>query len=150
MNDSRERASQRAEQETQSGSLSTAPGANRDASGHGTDEQTEQTSYGSEHETDLVETVGDKAERRLAAQHKEERSLWFGLGAFGVIGWSIAIPTLIGVGIGLWLDLSWPSDFSWTLALLLAGVVIGCFNAWYWMNKEQREMEIEKRERIND
>jgi ATP synthase protein I len=100
-----------------------------------------------EHQMELVETVGEKAERRLAARDKEERGLWFGLGAFGVIGWSIAIPTLIGVAIGLWLDLTWPSDFSWTLALLLAGVVLGCFNAWYWVSKEQHEMEAEKRRR---
>lgn len=109
-----------------------------------------ETEYPSEQQTELAETVGEKAERRLAARDKEEHSLWFGLGAFGVIGWSIAVPTLIGVAIGLWLDLVLPGPFSWALALLLAGVVVGCFNAWYWMSKEQKAMEFETRERRDD
>ena len=28
--------------------------------------------------------------------------------------------------------------FSWTLALLLAGVTLGCFNAWYWVSGERK------------
>lgn len=103
-----------------------------------------------ERQTQFTESVGDKAQRRLAAEGKEEGSLWFGLGAFGVIGWSIAIPTLIGVAAGLWIDVSWPGSFSWTLALLLAGVTAGAFNAWYWMSREQASMEREKRERSHD
>jgi len=96
---------------------------------------------------ELIETVGDKARRRLAARQKSRHSLWYGLGAFGVIGWSVAIPTLIGAAIGLWLDVTWPAPFSWTLALLLAGVAVGIFNAWFWMSQEQRAMEAEKAQR---
>lgn len=101
-------------------------------------------------QTDLIETVGEKALRRLAAQRKGRHSLWYGLGAFGVIGWSIAIPTVIGAALGLWLDRTWPGPFSWTLALLLAGVCVGIFNAWYWMSEEQQEMETEKTQRMQD
>ena len=54
---------------------------------------------------------------------------------FGIVGWSVAIPTLIGVAIGVWIDRNWPSQFSWTLMLLIAGVMIGCLNAWYWVRK---------------
>ena len=54
---------------------------------------------------------------------------------FGVVGWSVAIPTLIGVAVGLWIDGRWPSRFSWTLMLLIVGVALGCINAWYWVKK---------------
>jgi len=78
-----------------------------------------------------------EALKRKALRHKDE-TVWFGLGMFGIIGWSVAIPTLIGVAIGVWIDRSWPSQFSWTLMLLIGGVMIGCLNAWYWVRKSGR------------
>lgn len=59
-----------------------------------------------------------------------------GIGTFGMIGWSIVVPTVGGAFFGLWLDRVAPQRFSWTLALILAGVVIGGFIAVTWMNKE--------------
>jgi len=38
-----------------------------------------------------------------------------------VIGWSVAIPTLLGAALGLWLDQHYPGKHAWTLALLVAG-----------------------------
>lgn len=64
--------------------------------------------------------------------------MWAGVRMTGVVGWSVAVPTLIGVAIGKWLDKVWPVHFSWTLTLLLAGVVLGCFNAWYWLKRESK------------
>ena len=58
----------------------------------------------------------------------------------GLIGWSVAIPTLLGAALGLWLDKHHPGKHSWTLALLVAGLVIGCLNAWRWVAKEDRAM----------
>lgn len=94
----------------------------------------------------LADTVGAKAQRHLRARGKARGSVWFGLGAFGVIGWSIAVPTLAGIALGLWIDVTWPGRFSWTLALMLAGVTLGAFNAWYWISQEQHTMEREKGE----
>ena len=59
-----------------------------------------------------------------------------GIGTFGMIGWSIAVPTVGGAFLGLWLDRIAPREFSWTLALILAGVVLGGFIAAAWINKE--------------
>jgi ATP synthase protein I len=67
--------------------------------------------------------------------------VWFGLGTFGLVGWSVAIPTLIGIGLGVWIDSRWPSRFSWTLMFLFAGVVVGCFNAWYWVQQMTERQE---------
>jgi ATP synthase protein I len=56
----------------------------------------------------------------------------------GLIGWSVAVPTLLGAALGLWLDSSHPGAQSWTLALLVAGLALGCLNAWLWVAKEDR------------
>lgn len=83
--------------------------------------------------------VKQKASRKLKARQQGDRSIWYGLGMFGIVGWSVAIPTLIGIAIGIWIDLKFPSPYSWTLMLLLLGVIIGCLNAWYWIQRESRD-----------
>lgn len=81
----------------------------------------------------------EAAERRkLHARESANRTVWFGLGMFGLVGWSVAIPALIGVAIGLWLDSQYPSRLSWTLMLLIAGMALGCWNAWQWLHREGR------------
>lgn len=86
--------------------------------------------------------VGDKEERKLQAQ-RETKSVWSGLGLFGIIGWSIALPTILGAALGIWLDKNYKENFSWTLSLLVAGLMIGCVIAWNWIQKEN--MEIHKK-----
>jgi len=86
----------------------------------------------------LNSIVDRKAERKLRAQRERPRSLWYGLGMFGLVGWSVAIPTLIGVAIGLWFDANYPSPISWTLTGLGIGILIGCLNAWFWVQREGR------------
>lgn len=83
----------------------------------------------------LIERVGRKERRKLAAR-RQDRSVWFGLGMFGLVGWSIAIPTLIGIGVGIWIDRTWQPRASFTLMCLFAGVVLGCSIAWYWVKRE--------------
>ena len=65
--------------------------------------------------------------RRKLARHqkalRDKNQLFFGLGVFGVVGWSVAIPTLVGIALGVWIDRTWPSQYSWTLMLLFLGVV---------------------------
>jgi len=86
----------------------------------------------------LPGTVGKKASRRIKARRTRDQSVWFGLGLFGMVGWTIAITTVIGVAIGIWIDRTWPGPYSWTLTLLFIGLIVGCINAWYWVNKESR------------
>ncbi len=82
--------------------------------------------------------VGKKATRRIKARRSRDRNIWFGVGMFGVVGWTIAMTTLIGVVMGVWIDHAWPSSYSWTLTFLFIGLIVGCMNAWYWVNKESR------------
>jgi ATP synthase protein I len=83
----------------------------------------------------FTKKVATKGARRIKSRGQKDDGLWFGLGVFGVVGWSVTIPTLIGTAIGLWIDSNWPSRFSWALMLLILGVGLGCINAWYWMKK---------------
>jgi ATP synthase protein I len=92
----------------------------------------------------LSREVGAKAARKLRAQRHVTRTVWFGLGMMGLIGWSVAIPTLLGAALGLWLDQRYPEGRSLTLALLVAGLAIGCLNAWHWVTKEDRAMREEQ------
>jgi ATP synthase protein I len=91
-------------------------------------------------ETMFSRQVGAQAARKLKARREGTRSVWFGLGMSGLIGWTVAIPTLIGAGLGIWVDNHYPSPYSWALMLLLVGLVIGCLNAWRWVNSEYQEM----------
>jgi ATP synthase protein I len=58
----------------------------------------------------------------------------------GLVGWSVAIPTLLGAALGHWLDTRHAGRHPWTLALLVAGLVVGCLNAWHWVVKEDKAM----------
>lgn len=90
--------------------------------------------------------VGDMAERKLRAQRHISRTVWSGLGMMGLIGWSVAMPTLLGTALGLWLDKRNPGEHSWTLALLAIGLGLGCLNAWRWIVKEDREIHRDESE----
>ena len=92
-------------------------------------------------ETNFSRQVGAQAARKLKAQRGATKSIWFGLGMSGLIGWSVTVPTLIGAALGIWVDKHYPSTFSWTLMLLLIGLIIGCFNAWHWVDSEYKEMQ---------
>jgi ATP synthase protein I len=89
---------------------------------------------------ELAGEIGQKAARKLKARRQARRGVWFGLGMMGLIGWSVVVPTLLGTALGLWLDKHHPSEHSWTLALLVAGLTLGCFNAWHWVSREEKAM----------
>ena len=92
----------------------------------------------------LSQEVGAKAARKLKARRDAGQGVWFGLGMMGPIGWSVAIPTLLGAALGIWLDSHYPGRHAWTLALLVAGLALGCLNAWRWVAKEDKEIRDEQ------
>lgn len=96
--------------------------------------------------TEFVRQVTAKAARKLRVQREGKQGVWFGLGMSGLIGWSVAVPTLLGAMLGLWLDRSHPGNRSWTLMLLIAGLCIGCANAWHWVAQQDKAMHDEPEE----
>ena len=98
---------------------------------------------GASEETIFSRQVGAQAARKLKAQRRATKSIWFGLGMSGLVGWSVTVPALFGAALGIWVDRHYPSTYSWTLMLLLMGLIIGCFNAWHWVDSEFKEMQKE-------
>jgi ATP synthase protein I len=88
--------------------------------------------------------IGVKAARKLKAQRNVSRTIWYGLGMMGLVGWSVAVPTLLGAALGIWLDKHHPGRHSWTLMLLLIGLIAGCLNAWHLVAKEDRKIREER------
>lgn len=95
------------------------------------------------HDPTLAERVGAKATLKLRTKQNATPGVWHGLGMMGLIGWSVVVPTLLGVALGLWLDKHHRATHSWTLALLVAGLSLGCLNAWFWVAKEEKAMRDE-------
>lgn len=88
----------------------------------------------------LASEVGASARRALEARRRGPPVVWSGLGTMGAVGWSIVVPTLAGAALGAWLDHHRPGAHSLTLALLVAGLSLGCFAAWHWVASEQKAM----------
>ena len=84
----------------------------------------------------LHREVERKAERRLAARRDRRWNSWFGVGMFGMVGWSVALPTLVGIALGVWIDRSWPGPRSWTLTLMFGGLTAGLLMALHWVHEE--------------
>jgi len=85
---------------------------------------------------EMLHEVARKGARRVRARREGRHGLGYGLGLFGLIGWSVSVPTLLGIALGVWVDRTTASPYSWTLMLMLVGVVLGCLNAWYWLRRE--------------
>ncbi|EDX82950.1 F0F1-ATPase subunit, putative [Synechococcus sp. PCC 7335] len=86
---------------------------------------------------DFLKKISRKSQRKLKAQRSRSQA-WIGMRMFGLVGWAVSIPTLIGIALGVWIDRQVQSQYSWTLMLLIVGIALGCFNGWYWIEKESK------------
>ena len=88
---------------------------------------------------DMRDSVERQARRMKRARERGAPQVLASLGVMGLVGWAVAVPTLIGVAIGSWIDHLVRSRVSWTLTLLLLGALLGCVNAWMWVGREGRD-----------
>jgi ATP synthase protein I len=84
----------------------------------------------------LSDAVKTRHERRERWQREGERSIGQNLAMIGVLGWTIVLPTLLGLFAGRWLDRQFHMGIFWTLALLAVGLTAGCMLAWRRMHNE--------------
>ncbi len=92
-------------------------------------------------EKKLARTIENKERRKLKQKRKAKHPILKGLGMFGLIGWTVTAPTLLGTFVGIWLDDHYPSKRSWTLTFLITGLILGCIGAWYWLSKEKNDIQ---------
>jgi ATP synthase protein I len=94
----------------------------------------------------FVRKVAAQETRKIRARREKNQIIWFGLGLLGLVGWSVVTPTLLGTALGIWIDTKFPSQFSWTIMLMLGGLILGCLNAWHWVSREQTQMTRSQRQ----
>ncbi len=93
----------------------------------------------------LLDAVAARARRKLRARRQRD-GVWLGLGTFGLIGWSVAVPMLVGLAFGVAIDQRASGRHSWTLMLLMVGLALGCFNAWLWIERQRRAIRSERQD----
>lgn len=89
-------------------------------------------------EEEFLEKIKTNSAKKIKSQ-EEGNEIMFGLGLFGIVGWSIAIPTVMGIALGVFLDNRFTQSFSWTITLLFVGVILGSYNAWHWIKEKTRD-----------
>ena len=68
---------------------------------------------------------------------RKNRVIELNAAVLSVYGWQMAIPMILGVILGRFLDHFAAIDhLSWTFNLILIGAVIGFYNANRWIKKE--------------
>ncbi len=94
----------------------------------------------SQRQKKFSQMIESKEKRRLKEKGKSKRGVLYGLGMFGLVGWSVVVPTLAGALLGFWLDKRFHGTQSWTLTFLLIGLIIGCISAWHWVSRKHNDI----------
>ncbi len=100
-----------------------------------------------EKKKEFRQLVRSKETQKVKEKEKSKRGLLSGLGMFGLVGWSVAVPTLLGAFLGVWLDKHFPGKHSWTLTFLLIGLIAGCISAWHWLSTEDKSIHKDEEEK---
>ena len=85
--------------------------------------------------------IAEKGRRKLQAKNRNDITIWSQLGVLGIIGWTISFPIVMGAALGWFIDKKLGNGHRWALSLLVIGLIIGCWNAWYWISKQCKEID---------
>lgn len=89
-------------------------------------------------ENNSLDHIRRRAARLEKMRKQKSYSPLQGFGAFGVIGWSVALPTVGGALLGMWLNKVAPQTFSWTITLILGGLVLGIIFSASWVAEQNQ------------
>ena len=84
-------------------------------------------------EDKLANAARRSADRAKASLENPEPSLGSRLGQIGVLGWTIVVPTLLGLALGRWLDREFATGIFFSAPLIIIGAILGFWSAWKWM-----------------
>jgi ATP synthase protein I len=85
----------------------------------------------------MIRDVG-AAQERIERGRGQKNNILSSIAILGVVGWSVTLPTVLGVFLGVWMDRRWPGRFSWALTLMMLGLAIGCTSAWFRIKGDRR------------
>jgi len=85
----------------------------------------------------MIRDVG-AAQERIERGRGQKNNILGSIAILGVVGWSVTLPTILGVVLGVWMDRRWPGRFSWALTLMMLGLAIGCTSAWFRIKGDHR------------
>ena len=78
----------------------------------------------------FLDDVQRRRRRHEKYQREGDSSFWSSVGMMGTVGWSVALPTALGVLFGGWLDTRLDSGRVFMVFFMLVGLVLGCVVAW--------------------
>ena len=84
----------------------------------------------------MAEAVRKERERQERWVREGAPSVVRFVGQIGVLGWIIVTPILIALFVGRWIDHKLGSGIFWSGPLLLLGLVVGCWSAWRWIQRQ--------------
>ncbi len=70
---------------------------------------------------------------------KKPFNFWRLVATMSSLGWSLALPIVIGALLGEYLDRVTGQGFVWTVGLLFAGVAMSLYNLYHILFKESME-----------
>lgn len=83
----------------------------------------------------LKDAARRAAERDRKSVEEPEPSLGVRLGQIGILGWTIIVPTLLGVILGRFIDRSLGTGIFFSAPLIMIGAAFGLWSAWKWMHR---------------
>ena len=92
--------------------------------------------------------IGLKAAQKVQTLPNSAQDTAAGSGIIGLAA-SVAIPSLLGVTLGMWLDNRHFILFPCTPTLFAVGIALGFINSRRWMMKQEREFRMEQEENGN-
>ncbi len=88
-----------------------------------------------------IEIIEYQERKKIRSRQRSSPNYWYALGMAGMIGWSVIVPIVLGLLLGFLLDAILTVDISFVLIFLIVGAILGCLNGWYWLFREQKEIE---------
>ncbi len=88
---------------------------------------------GEDHTADAARRA---AQLRAEGEKNPEPSLGARFGQIGILGWTMIVPTLLGLFVGRWLDRTFHTGVTFAAALLMVGAGFGLWSAWRWMHRQ--------------